>query len=60
MSFNGAFEAETVDEGVGDNIYVLITDGALPFKNDALVKLIGRRFFRVVIFVSEWKISNKG
>jgi len=60
VDFNGAFEAEIVDGGVRDDIYVSITDGIFPFRDGALVKLIGRRFSRVVIFISEWKASDKG
>ena len=45
--------------GVGDNIYMSITNNALPFKDGALVKLIGRCFSRIIILVSEWKISDK-
>jgi len=53
VGFNDAFETETVDGDMGDNIYISITNGALPFRDNILIKLIGRRFSRVVILVSE-------
>ena len=53
MGFNSAFEAETVDENVGDNIYISITDNAFPFRDNVLIKLIERRFSRIIIFISE-------
>ncbi len=53
VGFDSAFEVETVDEGVRDDIYISITDGILLFRDGALIKLIGRRFPRIVIFISE-------
>ena len=59
MNFNSAFEAETVDKGVKNDIHMPITDDALPFRDDALIKLTGRRFPQIIIFVNKWKIPNK-
>jgi len=53
VGFNNTFEAETVDGGVRDNIYMPITNNILPFKNGALVKLTERRFPRIIIPISE-------
>ena len=53
MSFNNTFEAETVNGGVRDDIYISITNNTLPFRDGALVKLIKKHFPRVVIPVNE-------